>query len=279
MCSFSLAQDYHPLVVEGNTWNVLSTGAPIPGQPMTTLTYHITGETTIGNVEYNNLYFSDLENPVNWDLFGYIREDADKKVWIREEGADEEFLLYDFSLEPGDNVIAGLYNDFATFTVDSVIQVEINGEWRDQTWLSTPIMEDYSETWTEGIGSSLGMPWACSRVVIVGGFYDLLCMKAEDELIYMNPEFNSCYINTVGIGETAASEPEIHPNPATDFIFLKNTENVQITSIRLLDISGRLIKTFPPDRHTLDVRSMTPGMYLIEIEYAGRTFIKKLALH
>ena len=52
----------------------------------------------------------------------------------------------------------------------------------------------YSETWIEGIGSSNGL-LLTNIPEMVGGYNYLLCVHdMEDELIYMNPTFDECYI-------------------------------------------------------------------------------------
>ena len=66
-------------------------------------------------------------------------------------------------------------------------------------YLVDSIPGDFYETWIEGIGSEYGLINPCSRV-LVGGVYDLLCYYEDEDLIWQNSSFNSCYIDTHSSG-------------------------------------------------------------------------------
>lgn len=274
-------QNYIPLLQENRSWNVLSVVLPYPNpwdSTYNTYTYKIMGETGIDTLEYKNVYWSDEQYPSNWGLYALVREDDDKRVWVRDVDGEEEFLLYDFSASAGDSLMIGWYNDFIYIHVDSITQVEIDGVTRDKFWLSQPNNDWYSETWIEGIGSSCGMLWSGSRFTIVGGKYIFLCMSQDDELIYMNPAYNACYMTSTGVHEQRAARPHIYPNPASGTINLEKFSTPEIHSIELLDLSGKLIRSFTPDDKILDVNAIRPGLYLLKIHHEKGLFSQKILI-
>lgn len=69
---------------------------------------------------------------------------------------------------------------------------------------------------------------------------------------------------------------DIHPNPTTDFIFIKNETKVQ--SAQVFDASGKLVNT-KLDGNKLDVRALPKGTYILKVrtenDNASMKFIKK----
>lgn len=277
----SFAQGYIPLLQENRTWNVLSVVLPYPtpfDSTYCTITYKITGETNIDTLEYKNVYYSEEQYPSNWSLFALLREDTNKRVWICDVDGDNEFLLYDFSLAAGDSIMAGWWNDYFTACVDSVTQLDIAGESRSKFWLSNADYPDYSETWTEGIGSSCGVLWPCSQFTIVGGKYILLCMSQDEELLYMNPAYNTCYMTTTGIGTTTQNQENIGPNPAHDFLNIENLKASGILSIELFSSSGQKLKSFNPGISYIDLREFIAGLYLLKIYQQNKILTYKIII-
>ena len=108
----SFSQDYYSLIEENRIWNVVSVALVEPYPYDTTcftITYEFKGDTTIDSHTYLKLYESNEKNPANWNLWCFMREDDDKRIWYRRKSDDEEMLMYDFSVEAGDSVLVGLY--------------------------------------------------------------------------------------------------------------------------------------------------------------------------
>ena len=84
------SQDYHPLIQEGNTWNVLIVnGYNTFDTTHYTNTYQFRGDTIIDSKTYKKLYESAEKYPVNWNLRYFMREDTDKKVWLRHKSNEQ----------------------------------------------------------------------------------------------------------------------------------------------------------------------------------------------
>ena len=84
----------------------------------------------------------------------------------------------------------------------------------------------------EGIGSSRGFmnvgmyePAHDSD----GEMYHMLCYHVEDDVIYVNPEYDECDVDNID-ESTAGNNVSIYPNPAKDVIKILNDNNLNILS-------------------------------------------------
>ncbi len=272
-------QTYVPLLEDENTWNVLFSAVPWPypfDTTYSTTTYKINGDTLINSILYKKMYSTDEETPQNWDLFGFMREDTTKKVWLKFDNDDEEYLMYDYSINPGDSIKVGFGGQEDLF-VDSVTIITIEGTSLKKYWFSCLVNPYYHEYWIEGIGSNQGIVWSGSAS-FVGGFSRLLCLSKNGLLYFMNPDYSTCYLNTVGV-DAIRSEPfVIYPNPAKDFIAIKHLKGFEIKSITILDLIGRIVKEFDSDNTSLDIASLSKGIYMLRIITGQDQFVKKIMI-
>lgn len=212
-------QNQLPLVQEDNEWNVLIVHDQNSNFDTTcfTRTFKIIGDTNINNQTYKKIYESDEDLPVNWDYHGSLREE-DEKVWVIRKNKNQESLIYDFDLSVGDT-ITWLWDPMI---IDSIIYKPINNEDRKHIYFS---YQDSTlrEVWIEGIGSNRGL-LSSGTGFAVGGRSWLLCMKKAGNLIYMNPDYNNCFIET-GISESESSLFQIFPNPAINKIKINIPRN------------------------------------------------------
>lgn len=278
LMAFSFAmksQSYIPLLDESNTWNVVAAGfIPYPYYDTVyqTVTYTVEGDTVIDSQVYKKIFASWQEFPTIWGLTCFMREDEDGKVWTKSITSNQEYLSYDFSLEQGEAALIGPYGGW-TAVVDSVTTVDLGGP-RKKIWIHYEEMPDVLETWTEGIGSDKGLTW--SGEPIVGGFYELLCFSQNDVLIYQNPGYSSCYIYTVDIKEVIDNELNIYPNPAKDHLYISNINKIRINSIIITDLTGKTVKDFNTATEIMDISSLNPGLYFVNISTCKDKIVKKI---
>lgn len=277
MTSFS--QDYYPLIEENRSWNVIEATLD-GGWPWTvtysTITYKLIGDTIIDAKSYFKLYESHDKNPATWNLWRYMREDNEKKIWFRMNSDDDEVLMYDFGVQQGDTVYVGLEVAWEVpLTVDSIGTIEINGSGRTIVYLSDLYL-DYSETWIEGIGSSKGICWSGSSD-IVGGWYEYLCMSDDDELVYRNPNYGSCYLITE-VAELNSPSFRIYPNPSMEQFTIENTHSLEIQSITLCGVNGQIIRRFEASDIQYDVSGIPSGLYFLKLLCGNGEFTKKIVI-
>jgi len=274
----TFGQEYYPMVVEGKQWNNLTEGFVYPGMPTpySTQTYKISGDTIVNNINCSKLYLSEEEYPVSWELKGYVWEDDSKKVWMTLEGWGTDCLMYDFSIQEQDSIMVGFDPEENYLRVDSISIVEINNEPRKKYWLSSCMSNFYTETWIEGIGSDKGLMWSNS-VSIVGSEFHLLCAHDPgDVLIYMNPTYEVCYLNTVSIDETEEEFISLYPNPTKDYIQLSGLNNHDF-SFEISSNNGQVLKSGKStSKSKIWVNDLPAGMYILKIDpLAGTPYYSK----
>ena len=91
------------IVEEGHQWNTAS--YEINGV-VNNSAYRLEGDTLIDDIFYKKMWHTN-ENPINatWNLYGYLREDSTKKVYLKRLTITEEDLVYDFGLSEGESLI------------------------------------------------------------------------------------------------------------------------------------------------------------------------------
>jgi len=100
---------------------------------------------------------------------------------------DTTMLVYDFNIEEGDTFII---NEYESMRVDSIRFIEWGGTNRKHWYFNY-----YASalTWVEDVGN---LDFFVYSVPLVGATNRLLCFKENGNLIYQNPDYNSCYIAT-----------------------------------------------------------------------------------
>lgn len=267
----TFSQQYYPLIEEERTWNVMNV-VPIWGPPIDssyyTVSYLISGDSILNNTEYKKLYSSYEEIPINWNLNGFIREDSVRRVWYMRVVDTSEVLLYDFSLQEGDSIKLGIDTTFY-YKVDSITTEIVSDSLRKKYWIS---QNDFywKETWIEGIGSNKGIIGS-AMASAVGGWTWLLCMSDSENLIYMNPDFESCYIVT-DVEEVQSHVLRIYPNPFLDKItidfFDTNIDKSKIT-LNVYNSTGEEIINMPEleiNQLSINFSNEPSGIYYLIIK-------------
>jgi len=80
------------------------------------------------------------------------------------------------------------------------------------------------------------------------------------------------------IGENQQSGIELFPNPAKDEVFIKSDKT--IIRINMISLLGKVLleKKVEEIETSLDVSDLEPGVYLVEVECAGRVAVRKLVV-
>ena len=251
------AQEYVPIIQDGNEWNTLSVG--MCGWNIISYTNYVnwcSGDTIINDVRYAKLMgTTDGDNP---RLFSLLREEYGK-VWQRRLNNQTEVLLYDFTSNVGDTLRVGIFDEY--LVVDSISIEHIGGVDRKKYWFGLEydfIGDPYAvETWTEGIGSSFGL--LCSGYWgIVGGYYCALCFHENGELIWQNPEYDACTVTAVE--DNQDSDITIYPNPTSGMIVIEGSD---VAEVQVYDFLGQLLKA--TKENVIDMSAQEGGTYIIKV--------------
>ena len=253
------AQDYEPIIQEGNEWHTLdvmvSPGFP-PYDHYTTLVHWISDDTLVEGVRYTKVL--ETRNEEGTPRLAALLREENGKVWKRESSTD--LLLYDFTAQVGDTVRFG---DFAeSFVVDSISFEQIGGVDRKKIWFGLEYDitgEPYAiETWTEGIGSDMGLLFS-GWFYATGGYYQALCFHQNGELLWQNEYYGTCMIDAVE--EMDISPISLYPNPTSDVVHI---EGVEAAEVLVYNSIGQLVKTLQ-NSNEISAADLPEGLYLLWI--------------
>ena len=253
-------QEYIPLIDTTRTWNVAEIQPH--GGGASNYEYFFGDTISIDEALYVKV---KSRFPDKTDLHGYMREDtASKKVYYRSIYDDESTLLYDFSLEEGDTV--QLYGDPGQkYTVLQVDSIELlNGDFRKR-WVFSIQFYHTNAVWIEGIGNT-------TIYLLNSGDLDgstietvTLCCYENEELVYMNDTYNTCYLDWVNVSETNIETIKVYPNPARDHITISAESGAKL-KVHMYNILGRLILKQQIENHeSIDISHLDPGLIFVRI--------------
>lgn len=268
-------QEYVPLIDTSRIWNVAELFPHGGGA----LNYeYLFGDTvTIGNTLY-------VEVKVNSEVFGYLREDTlSRRVYYRSIWDDESALLYDFSLEEGDTI--QLYGDPGhKYTVLQVDSVELlNGDVRKR-WIFSLEFYYTNAVWIEGIGNT-------TIYLLNSGDLDYctvetvtLCVHENEELVYMNDTFDTCYLDWVNVSETDIESIKVYPNPTKGQITfsIPNVSSHKNPTLHIINSFGQTVKVLciQEKQTQIDITGLPAGSYFYWF-YDGKhqLYAGKIVLH
>lgn len=287
-----LGQSYIPIINLENEWNILVVDDYFgPGHTEKTwCTYkQIIGDTiTIDNLVYNQIKVikdNDCIQRENGNSLYYtdflLREDTlNKQVFLLEENSNSSFekLLYDFSLKPNDTIIYyfnGTNEPHYFLKVDSIKNIDFGNGFKTNIFYNSIKFAheiEYSKccTWVEGVGGYEGIrSYELEGTVGSNIYSSLLCFKKNGDLIYMNPDYETCDENYNGVKEIGYKKLKILTNPVTNYLSVELPEDEFWISYLITDISGKLIlsdKIHTQNNLFINVAELQSGLYFIQVK-------------
>lgn len=259
--------------VKGQSWYVMGEYIWSPPHPQGTYEeLHYQGEDVgINGMEYHTIYVQGQGL-----LLGAYRNEDNQVYYCKWNGSayNDEVLLYDYDLEEGD-----FFNDLDDhpMIVTNVSTITDNhGVQRKKIEFSFMGLENETEFWIEGVGSSKGFVNSCDYTPTGdGAIFHLLCYHVGDDLIYVNPEYNTCDITEIE-ENNAENSVSIYPNPANNTINILNNNNLSISKIEILDLLGRTVIS-TVNHEAIDISGLPEGQYFVKI-MGETTMVKKLSV-
>lgn len=259
------------LGVNAQTWYIMGEYIWSPPHPQGTFeeTHYQAENVEIGGMEYHTIYIQG-----EGTLLGAYRNEDNQVYYCKWNGSsyDEEVMLYDYDLEEGD-----FFNDIDEHPMQ-VTEVSTitdnNGVSRKKITFQFIGLEDETEYWIEGVGSSKGFINSGNYTPTSdGAIFHLLCYHVGENLIYVNPVYNSCDIDDIEENgfENSVS---IYPNPANEVIKILNDNNLSISGIEIIDLMGRTIMNVE-NCDEINVSDLAEGQYFVKI-YGESNIVKKL---
>jgi hypothetical protein len=246
------------------------------------------GDTIIDGVHYSTLYeFSDtilLKENVIRSICPLIFEG--EKVWI-----GTQILLYDFSAEVGDTIwhngcipahTDSFYDGEDYYSVIKSISTYNGKRIYDVHFFSDNFCQ-INTSWIEGIGSSHGL---FKSIPVFALFdspdnYNLNCFKHNDTVRYQNNyDCNKCFCKQTSIenDELSTNLINIFPNPTKDVLNIEVQGNVEIQSISIYAINGKLVEknTYKVNIKQINLSALKEGNYIISIDTDKGVFNKSI---
>ena len=271
------AQEYEPMIQEGNEWHTLDVivnpGFP-PHEYCTTLVNWLAEDTLIDGTRYTKVM--QTRNGEGAPSLACLLKEDNGKVWKRESSYD--ILIYDFTAQVGDTIRFGDFGEFDYWVVDSISIEQIGGKDRKKFWFGLEYDitgEPYAiETWTEGIGSDMGLLYS-GWYYVTGGYYRALCFHQNGDLIWQNEYYGTCMIDAVD--EEVAPAVPVYPNPASEMVHI---EGLEPTEVQVYNALGQMVKTIK-NSNEINVSGLADGVYLLRItdvegrSHAARVMVKE----
>lgn len=228
--------------------------------------FSINSDTLIETKKYNKLL-------LNGEFIGGIREDSFGIVYFYPKEYNEnycidpnisaEYVLYNFTLNVEDTISN---NEFCWNKIYEYDSVFINNDYRKSVTIHNYGQRE--DTWIEGIGSIKGLLYP-----IISEFeenYELLCYAYKDEVIYSNPRFNGCLVETVTI--TGDFSPLVSPNPFEDK-FAVSFHNSNTKRIFITNTFGQIVYDNLTDLEVLEIGEIVKsGIYFMQIKQNNTVF-------
>lgn len=212
------AQDFLPLVKDDAEWNILWFHVSQPPFDRITESLQFEGDTLVNDMHYKKVMRKISSETQYWNgstdyysLYGLIREEPDGKVYYQPIDQDTSFLLYDFGMNVNDTAMMRFCQssyplDNVVVRIDSITTQYIAEAERRVYYVSSkssngfPAEWRWLNTWIEGIGAIEGLLYSC-HCTECGGcpIHELLCYHENGELMYMNPEYDTCLVDTYNI--------------------------------------------------------------------------------
>ena len=263
------AQTYVPFPDSGTIWvNTVGEWLWQPGNPIPT--YNLIGvkeycmpgaDTVINSNTYSQLFYC------GGNYKGGLREVNQKIMYFPADSA-QEYLLYDFSAQPGDTINEIFFEspfDGMTQLGQLILpnigndSVEVNGQYRLRI----------AGVWISGIGNHQGLFF--EHWPNVSNYQlKLECMSIEDTTYYPQYGVGSCPTVISKIPSATMEEQNmVYPNPAENLFFVELKEEASNVQCSLSDLAGKNCEVYlqqQGNKLIVELNDLPKGVYLLQIK-------------
>lgn len=246
-------------------------------------------DTTINNLVYTKLSNSGIRiynyqgnNSISQfsdPNYALIRSDSTRTYLLFD---NEEFLLYDFSLQVGDHLPQTMISD-STGIVTSIDTVVVNGKSLKRFNISDPDNTGLLSTWyIEGIGHEYGLIEPMFLMMDYGTGFE--CYAENGVAVF--PEGSDCDL-TVAVDKVIKPESDfsISPNPTQGLFTLTYGSNTpKEVEIQIAGARGEIITSTKwkiqtgQNERTFNLNSLSPGFYVVLIRDGGGVVNRKFVI-
>ena len=261
------------LGINAQSWYIMGEYIWSPPHPQGTyeMIHYQAEDTEINGMEYHTIYIQGQGT-----LLGAYRNEDNQVYYCKWNGSsyDEEIMLYDYDLEVGDYFNDEDEHPMQVTGVSTI--TDHNGTLRKKIDFRFIGLENETEYWIEGVGSNRGFIYMGQYAPDPNGdgdIFHLLCYHIGENLIFTNPEYNTCDIDEIEENMTE-NGISIYPNPANNVVKILNDNNLNIIKIEIVDLTGRIVLSTEKNAN-INVSELTEGQYFMKI-IGESTIVKKL---
>lgn len=261
------------LGINAQSWFIMGEYIWSPPHPQGTyeMIHYQAEDTEINGMEYHTIYIQGQGT-----LLGAYRNEDNQVYYCKWNGSsyDEEIMLYDYDLEVGDYFNDEDEHPMQVTGVSTI--TDHNGTLRKKIDFRFIGLENETEYWIEGVGSNRGFIYMGQYAPDPNGdgdIFHLLCYHIGENLIFTNPEYNTCDIDEIEENMTE-NGISIYPNPANNVVKILNDNNLNIIKIEIVDLTGRIVLSTEKNAD-INVSELTEGQYFMKI-IGESTIVKKL---
>ncbi len=96
--------------------------------------------------------------------------------------------------------------------------------------------------------------------------------NCTDLLVLMLDNIQVLELETLAVSDFKKNNIQVYPNPSSDFINIKNVDNIQ--KIRLYDVSGKMV--LETQFNEIDIRKLPVGQYILNVHSGSEIISKKI---
>lgn len=226
------------------------------------------------------VYSCDTIYPGEPSLTGYVRQD-EQQIYFRPVESNHEYLLYDFGLEAGDEVLLEVcaFHDQVTIDQFGSTQVQaVDSVFTQSAWHKRIRFPEFD--WIEGLGSTRGPIDYAIDMCAFDVYLSLQCVREGDSLLYQDLDLpNCCFLPLSSAAENSLPVFFAGPNPVDingAVQLFGATSNVDAA---IYDSTGRLLSRwlwqqgmpFQPSALGLGA-----GLYLLHLNQGNDDHVQKL---
>jgi hypothetical protein len=125
-------------------------------------------------------------------------------------------------------------------------------------------------TWSLGetVGAPCNLGWGVNRAMLMGTKDTTYAFRWQKCDLLADPSIST------GVRQISSSQLVVSPNPASDMVKLESTVGIQ--SVRVMDITGRTVKTIMAkgsSEISISIADMPSSIYLLRIAYTNGTSV------
>lgn len=103
---------------------------------------------------------------------------------------------------------------------------------------------------------------------------DCVITTNQDTLDILTFNYSTLYVSDPDLIESIC----LYPNPTNNNVKMSVDQNIALNNIRLFDLNGRLIRTFPVNVREFDCSGIQSGVYFLKFESEKGTISKKIRI-